>query len=63
MLIAYFTVRLLKSDSPHWWLVIGAFVGLGLLTKYAIVFFISGIFGGGPRLRWPEFWKKYQNFG
>jgi hypothetical protein len=46
VLIAYFTVRLLKSDNPRWWLAIGAAVGLGLLTKYSIVFFIAGILGG-----------------
>jgi len=46
VLIAYFTVRLLKSDNPRWWLAIGAVVGIGLETKYAIVFFIAGILGG-----------------
>jgi len=46
VLIAYFTVRLLKSENPRWWMAIGAVVGLGLLTKYSIVFFIAGILGG-----------------
>jgi hypothetical protein len=46
ILIAYFTIRLLKSDDARWWLVIGAAVGLGLLTKYAIVFYIAGILAG-----------------
>src|ERR1700733_2426304 len=46
VLIAYFTVRLLKSDNPRWWVAIGAVIGLGLLTKYAITFFIAGILGG-----------------
>ena len=46
MLIAYFTIRLLKSDDPRWWLAIGAAVGLGLVTKYAIVFYIAGILAG-----------------
>jgi hypothetical protein len=46
VLIAYFTIRLLKSDNPRWWLAIGATVGMGLLTKYAVVFFIAGILGG-----------------
>jgi Dolichyl-phosphate-mannose-protein mannosyltransferase len=46
VLIAYFTVRLLKSDNPRWWLAIGAVVGVGLLTKYSIVFYIAGILTG-----------------
>jgi len=46
VLIAYFTIRLLKSENPRWWMAIGAVVGLGLLTKYSIVFFIAGILGG-----------------
>src|SRR5208282_5551131 len=46
VLIAYFTVRLLKSGDPRWWLAIGATIGLGLLTKYAIAFYIAGILAG-----------------
>lgn len=46
VLIAYFTTRLLKTENPRWWLAIGTAVGLGLLTKYSIVFFIAGILGG-----------------
>jgi Dolichyl-phosphate-mannose-protein mannosyltransferase len=46
VLIAFFTIRLLKSENPRWWLAIGAVVGLGLLTKYAIVFYIAGILAG-----------------
>ncbi len=46
VLIAYFTVRLLKTDDPRWWLAIGAAIGLGLETKYSIVFYIAGILAG-----------------
>jgi hypothetical protein len=46
VLIAYFTIRLLRTENPRWWLAIGAAVGLGLLTKYDIVFFIAGILAG-----------------
>src|ERR1039457_275782 len=46
VLIAYFTIRLLRTENPLWWLAIGAAVGLGLLTKYDIVFFIAGILAG-----------------
>jgi 4-amino-4-deoxy-L-arabinose transferase-like glycosyltransferase len=45
-LVAYFTIRLLKSDDTRWWIPIGATVGLGLLTKYSIVFYIAGILAG-----------------
>jgi len=46
VLIAYFTICLLKSENPRWWLAIGAAIGLGLETKYAIVFYIAGILAG-----------------
>src|SRR5256885_14930918 len=34
VLIAYSVIRLLKAENPRWWLVIGATVGVGLMTKY-----------------------------
>ncbi|MCC6192760.1 MAG: glycosyltransferase family 39 protein [Anaerolineales bacterium] len=46
VLIAYLTIRLLKSEDPHWWLAIGAVAGLGLMTKYTVVFFLAGLAGG-----------------
>ena len=46
VLVSWFTIRLLKTDNPRWWLAIGAALGLGLLTKYAIVFYIAGILVG-----------------
>jgi hypothetical protein len=46
VLAAYFTIRLLKSENPRWWLAIGAAVGLGLLTKYSLLFFVAGILAG-----------------
>jgi hypothetical protein len=46
VLIAYFTVRLLRTENPRWWLAIGAVVGVGLLTKYSIVFYVAGILAG-----------------
>lgn len=46
VLIAYFVIRLLKSDDPRWWLAIGAAVGCGLMTKYTMTFYMAGIAGG-----------------
>jgi hypothetical protein len=63
VLIAYFTIRLLRTENPRWWLAIGAAVGMGLLTKYSIVFFIAGILSGvllsSARrfLKSPWFWS------
>jgi len=44
--IAYLVVRLLKSDDARWWIGIGAVIGVGLETKYTILFYIAGILGG-----------------
>lgn len=46
VLIAYFVIRLLKSENPRWWLGIGAVIGLGMMTKYTIAFFVAGIVVG-----------------
>lgn len=50
-LVSYFTVRLLKSENPRWWLAIGAVVGIGLETKYSIAFLVAGILGGAALSR------------
>jgi hypothetical protein len=46
VLIAYFVIRLLKSENPRRWTAIGAAIGVGLMSKYTICFFIAGILGG-----------------
>src|SRR5581483_11620350 len=46
VLVCWFIVRLLKSDNPRWWLAIGAAIGLALLSKYSVVFFIAGLLVG-----------------
>jgi len=43
---AYFMVRLLASDDPRWCLAIGAAIGLGMLTKYTMMFLTAGIATG-----------------
>ncbi len=46
VLIAYFVIRLLKTENPRWWLAIGAFIGIGFQTKYTMGFYVCGILGG-----------------
>jgi 4-amino-4-deoxy-L-arabinose transferase-like glycosyltransferase len=46
VLIAYFVIRLLKSGNPRWWPAIGGVIGLGMMTKYTMVFFATGVAGG-----------------
>jgi hypothetical protein len=46
VLIAYFVIRLLKTENPRWWLAIGATIGIGFLTKYTMGFYVCGILGG-----------------
>ena len=46
VLAAYSVIRLLRSENPRWWLVIGAVLGLGMMTKYTMIFFVSGIVAG-----------------
>lgn len=46
VLIAYLIIRLLKSEKPRWWLGIGAVIGLGMMTKYTMVFYVAGIVAG-----------------
>ena len=46
VLIAYFVIRLLKTENPRWWLAIGAVMGIGFQTKYTMAFYVSGIMGG-----------------
>lgn len=46
VVIAYFVIRLLASGNPRWWLGIGAFIGLGMMTRYTMALFVAGIVGG-----------------
>ena len=46
VLIAYLVIRLLKSEDPRWWILVGAVIGLGMMTKYTMVMFVAGLVGG-----------------
>jgi len=43
VMVAFFTVRLLATDEPRYWLGIGAGIGLGMLTKYTMIFWVAGL--------------------
>jgi hypothetical protein len=46
VLVCWFTIRLLKTEDPRWWIGIGTAIGLGLMTKYSLVFFVAGLLVG-----------------
>lgn len=60
--VAWCVVRLLETENPCWWLGVGAFVGLGLMTKYTMAFFAAAVLGAvllTPNRRYfrsPWFW-------
>ena len=40
----YFVHRALESDGWHWWAATGLAIGLGLLSKYAMIAFVPSLF-------------------
>jgi len=42
-LVAYFALRLLHSGDGRWWLALGAAVGFGMLSKYAMPMLVAGL--------------------
>ena len=46
IIAAYFFVGLCKSRDPRWWLPLGAIFGIGMLTKYSMLFCVAGIVMG-----------------
>jgi len=44
--VTYFSVRLVKSEDPRWWLAIGAMLGVGMETRYTMGFLALGLVGG-----------------
>ncbi len=45
-LASLLVIRLIRTGDPRWWLAIGAVVGLGLLNKYTVAFWVLGAVGG-----------------
>jgi len=62
VLAIYFIVLLLKTEDPRYWIGIGAAIGLGMMTKYTMLFFgvslAAGILLTSARryLRSPWLW-------
>jgi len=46
VLLTYLLLRLLNTDNPRWWAPIGVVIGLGMMTKYTMAFFVTGLVGG-----------------
>jgi 4-amino-4-deoxy-L-arabinose transferase-like glycosyltransferase len=46
VLLAYLVVRLINSDEPRWWPAIGAVIGLGMMTKFIMIFLVAGVVVG-----------------
>lgn len=59
---AWCVVRLIATGNARWWLGVGAFIGLGLMTKYTMAFFAVAILlamlltPNRRYLRSPWFW-------
>ena len=43
VLVAFCVVRLLATDDARYWLGIGAAIGLGMMTKYTMAFWVAGL--------------------
>src|SRR5215469_4810951 len=60
--VAWCVASMLRSQNPRWWLGTGAAIGLGVLSKYTMAFFVAGLLGGmllSPNRRYvrsPWFW-------
>jgi 4-amino-4-deoxy-L-arabinose transferase-like glycosyltransferase len=60
--VAWCVARLLESSDARWWLGIGAFIGLGFMTKYTMAFLVAALLGAmllTPNRRYfrsPWFW-------
>jgi hypothetical protein len=43
LLAAYFTVKIIHTEDPRWWLGVGAAIGLGAMTRYTIVIAVPAL--------------------
>ncbi len=43
VLLAWMVVRLINRDDPRWWLGVGLVIGLGMMTRYTMLFCVTGL--------------------
>lgn len=43
ILTLYSLIKLLKSENPRWWIGVGCGIGLGMMTKYTMLFLVVAI--------------------
>lgn len=43
-LAIFFIFRLIKTENPKYWILIGAVLGISFLTKYSVMFLVAGFF-------------------
>lgn len=46
VLLAWLVLRLVNSGDGRWWLAVGIVVGLGMLTRYTMLFCVAGLVAG-----------------
>jgi hypothetical protein len=46
VLVAFFVIKLLRTEDPRWWIAIGASIGFGMMCKYTMGFFVMSIVAG-----------------
>jgi 4-amino-4-deoxy-L-arabinose transferase-like glycosyltransferase len=46
VVVAFCMVRRLRTDDLRWWLGVGAAIGLGMMTKYTMAYFVVGVVAG-----------------
>jgi 4-amino-4-deoxy-L-arabinose transferase-like glycosyltransferase len=57
VLCLYVVIRLIKTGNPKLWLWIGVILGLGMMTKYTILFFIAGLGVGMLLTPYRRYWR------
>jgi 4-amino-4-deoxy-L-arabinose transferase-like glycosyltransferase len=46
VIAAFSIIRLLTTGNPRWWLAVGAAIGVGMMTKYTMIYLAAGIVVG-----------------